>query len=675
MKLSKLFLFCFLFLGVMLMVSTALAEVNIGSEGNNTRGVIIIQPPTPSSVNVSTQTVNDSIFWGGRFNESDILFIELGDTDFAGLQDNDITFFNSTSNKWEVRSPSTIITDFNRTNIAYVNNTNNFSLDQIFQSEIQFLNGSFFFYNESNGTLMLFVNGELQQTWGSSSNFFTSLTINDNLTVQGSTDLEGLLSFTNVTGNTIVLDANLNATNISGESLREKNVFVCLQNGTHCPNLSQITNASFIPTNLVNKTTGTFFVGQLLDVIIDTLAQMILDVNNTNSWNLTGKNLFTRDLDYNIGIHGANPNASLHIFDNITQVTGRFCDDTVACYRFESGSGNIILDQSRFENNGFLHQGIFGNSLGRNNTGNFSVVFNNSGYGHIPSESQLDLRSTDDYTITAWINVSVVQGINTIVHKVFNGEEGYIVAVRANGRLTFNVMNTSGTFGARTATGAIVDNTWTHIAVTANDGTYLIYMDGVDVTVAGVPGLIPEGISKDLFIGASPDTTDNFNGTLDEILIFNRTLSAGEIVTLLNNGVTFDNSVPVNSEDHFRVEDHFIIDDSDKVGINTEVPKFDLDVNGSARFESSVHFDQSVWIRGVLFGGSPVKIGGGLNLLSGDANIKNGSLIIERGNITARQIFDENGNDAFTRIATCEEDLTTIKTELCRVEGDIYAFC
>lgn len=641
MKLSTTFLFVFISLiAAIIMINPVLAQVNIGTLSNDTRGVIIEHPSSPPFTNVSTQTVNDTIFWGGRLNESEIFFDELGDTKFSGLSNEDIAFFNSTSGKWENRAATSITTDFDKTNIAFVNNTNNFTVEQIFEDEIQFRNGSFFFYNETNGTLMLFVNNELQQTWGSSSHFFTSLTVNDNLTVQGGTNLEGLLSFTNVTGDTVVLDANLNATIINAESLREKNTFVCLQNGTHCPNLSQITNASFIPTDIINQTTGTFLVGQLLNDIIDTLFQMILDVNTTSNieilgfvtgshtvdtnastactsdevllgngscistaifkkddgdWNRTGNNLFTAKLEDSVAIGGISTNGKFEVFTDSFIIGDSNTTTGVNAsgyYRYEEGQGSLAFDSAGDKNGTHFRSPTYIGSKGGSDTGAFSIKYNGidefteTTSGNIIAIALIG-GDTDTVAWGAWVNFSQTEtDIKKIIYKYDEGEnKGFYLDLQSDDKPECGFE--SATINADTE---LTENVWHHVVcvVTPENPTtnfLRVYIDGVLDKETTFTEPADNTNDKDFFIATEDAVSNFFNGSLDNIFVVDYSLSSADVLDIFNNGfagtnITFNLTKNVNS----------LYVDGRGVGIGTTEPTHELNIIGDLNVTGTIFF-------------------------------------------------------------------------------------
>lgn len=191
-------------------MNLAESAVRIGESNNNTRGVDIEHPKVRA--NITMFNVNSSDFWDNLDTPANIVWGDLGDVEIPSPLDEQIPFYNNTAGMWQARSPFEIVTDFNKTNIAFVNDTNDFEKDQFFNSRINFTNNTFLFYNETNGTVMLIANGILQQTWGESTYFPGKAEFANNLTVQGDTNLKGNTFFNNISGNDALIDSNLNVT-------------------------------------------------------------------------------------------------------------------------------------------------------------------------------------------------------------------------------------------------------------------------------------------------------------------------------------------------------------------------------------------------------------------------------------------------------------------------------
>ena len=82
------------------------------------------------------------------------------------------------------------------------------------------------------------------------------------------------------------------------------------------------------------------------------------------------------------------------------------------------------------------------------------------------------------------------------------------------------------------------DNQWHHVVVVILDNSNAaLYLDGVleedDTTPSGA---WDTDSNANLYIGGRADTGGDFNGSIDEVLIYNRSLSADEIKQLYIKG-------------------------------------------------------------------------------------------------------------------------------------------
>lgn len=77
---------------------------------------------------------------------------------------------------------------------------------------------------------------------------------------------------------------------------------------------------------------------------------------------------------------------------------------------------------------------------------------------------------------------------------------------------------------------------WHHVAVTYDGSNIYFYFDGIsDLQISANHDSLLFFSSAMLTIGFSDNGTDRFNGDIDEVRIYNRALSAGEILQIYNN--------------------------------------------------------------------------------------------------------------------------------------------
>lgn len=167
----------------------------------------------------------------------------------------------------------------------------------------------------------------------------------------------------------------------------------------------------------------------------------------------------------------------------------------------------------------------------------------------IDCDTKAVLENLAQKTIMAWLNTDV-EAEQRVMEKSDGG--GWRFSVEDNVselRVLFNQQFSDANGRWRTDNTTIVRNTWYHVAITydrtnvANDP--IIYRNGTSINV--VESNAPVGTADDnsgnsMYIGKKEDSTLYFDGTLDDIRIYDRLLSAEEILTIYTARAT-DNIV------------------------------------------------------------------------------------------------------------------------------------
>lgn len=155
-----------------------------------------------------------------------------------------------------------------------------------------------------------------------------------------------------------------------------------------------------------------------------------------------------------------------------------------------------------------------------------------------------NFERTQAFTIEAWIKTGAVAG--TIVSRRQGAAtyKGWIVN-NVNGKIGFGLANsnvTSNRLLVRTIVATFNDNAWHHVVVTY-DGSSLasgvtIYVDGSSQSLETVFDALTASITNiaSCNLGAYNDGTDFFNGTLDEIVIYDKELTQAEVTLRYNSG-------------------------------------------------------------------------------------------------------------------------------------------
>ena len=211
--------------------------------------------------------------------------------------------------------------------------------------------------------------------------------------------------------------------------------------------------------------------------------------------------------------------------------------------KLDEGSGNITYDYSGYGNNGSLYtggedsntkwvDGKLGKALEFDGSNDWVKI--------LDSES---LKPSSEITISAWIYINSVAGgldWNCILMKGSWANNGYgflfqDAAVNNGGGILRFYLPGIGTIDS--TPNPFETGKWYHVVGTY-DGSYMkIYINSNEVrSVYSGNSLTPT--THNLFIGRNNGVDYPFNGTIDEVRIYNRALSEAEIKALYYEGLT-----------------------------------------------------------------------------------------------------------------------------------------
>src|SRR2546427_6277755 len=197
-------------------------------------------------------------------------------------------------------------------------------------------------------------------------------------------------------------------------------------------------------------------------------------------------------------------------------------------YRFDEGSGSLANDSSGNGNTGSLLGGTTWTAGQLGQAVNFDGVS-----GNLTDSTTTGLNLSATLTIAAWINPSDVSATyHTLVANGVAGLRGY-GANLINGRLNFIKVGSADV----TSSVLLSAGTWQHAAITWNaaTGEVKFYMNGtlaqtiINSSVQSAP-LDTDKLLVSLWLNGG----SYFAGAMDELRIYNRVLSATDILALYN---------------------------------------------------------------------------------------------------------------------------------------------
>ncbi|MFA5764331.1 MAG: LamG-like jellyroll fold domain-containing protein, partial [archaeon] len=186
-----------------------------------------------------------------------------------------------------------------------------------------------------------------------------------------------------------------------------------------------------------------------------------------------------------------------------------------------------IYDNSTYNNFGTFVNGASTSDIA---TGIRGKTFNFDG-----SDSGIKLphfNLNDSFTVSAWINPSVMTSSTKIImSKLASFEMGKYTG---NNSL-FCVIGDGSSWRSPAAVSStsIVTGQWLHLTCSYNGTALTIYIDGVAEHTA--PVAAPGDNSYSFYIGRSQTNGYSWNGSVDEVLVFNRGLSASEVSALYDS--------------------------------------------------------------------------------------------------------------------------------------------
>jgi len=252
-------------------------------------------------------------------------------------------------------------------------------------------------------------------------------------------------------------------------------------------------------------------------------------------------------------------NLSFRLFDGYSYFVG---GGDVLNMPFEIKDYNYeIADFSGWKNNGTIIFGASGatwcEDCGYDNSGAYEFDGIND-FINVSIDNTINL--TNQLSFSVWINPKKLDYTNGHLLFIKASDGNWVDGFGAFYEMDYMFFYV-GEYGkfARKSFSSI--NTWSHIAGTYDGSTIRIYVNGVEGTSYPLSNGLT-GTSKNLYIGNEPNTFPTgyykYNGTLDELNIWNRSLSSSEIQALYNDDaydysyLTYNASVKKNDVFEFE---------------------------------------------------------------------------------------------------------------------------
>lgn len=230
--------------------------------------------------------------------------------------------------------------------------------------------------------------------------------------------------------------------------------------------------------------------------------------------------------------------------DNVN-ITSFLDANLVAFWKFDENTGSNATDSSNSGNNGNLTDiNTAGNATSGWNSINckFGSCLRFDGiddYVNLAQPSRLDL--TSDLTIALWANVTSIIGDYGYLVANFNSTgtgAQYALGINRTNGLEFNQSNTAGTYFNFNSSHNVTLNQWVHLAVVRSGTQITLYLNGTASTFSeSFSGTTASSTTVgNTTIGRGGNLSNYYvNGTVDDVRIYTRALSAGDISRLYNS--------------------------------------------------------------------------------------------------------------------------------------------
>ncbi|MEX2231151.1 MAG: LamG-like jellyroll fold domain-containing protein [Cyclobacteriaceae bacterium] len=185
-------------------------------------------------------------------------------------------------------------------------------------------------------------------------------------------------------------------------------------------------------------------------------------------------------------------------------------------------------------------------------------------YARVPDAPSLDIE--DEITVAAWVKPAKRSSQKIIAKGDSKIADGYELSLLSTGKASFRInQQTSETYKINSTTQYPIDGTWIHIAATFKGTNMKIFINGVQnksLTFAIPASVGPNTLP--LVIGAAVDETSNFQGSIDEVSVYNYALQANEIYALASGSEEKNNTaarvrtenIQINNEGVLQYKTH-----------------------------------------------------------------------------------------------------------------------
>lgn len=138
--------------------------------------------------------------------------------------------------------------------------------------------------------------------------------------------------------------------------------------------------------------------------------------------------------------------------------------------------------------------------------------------------------TSGDFSIIIRMKTDNLTGANNLFNRGAYNDTGYWFRVGTNGSLDVFTFQTVAGQSSASSAGSIVVGTWYTVGFSRAGASVKLFINGVEDTASPGSHTNPATCALAGVIGSYQKSSDFFYGTIGEVIIYNRALSAGEIM-------------------------------------------------------------------------------------------------------------------------------------------------
>ena len=193
----------------------------------------------------------------------------------------------------------------------------------------------------------------------------------------------------------------------------------------------------------------------------------------------------------------------------------------VVAFGFEEGRGSKAVDVSGSANHGKIKRAI-------RTRGRFGKAIQLDGKNWVTVKDSGSLDLGGAFTLEAWVKPKAIRR-SSIIYKQNAKGSAYDLYAYYDADLPASSFNDGSGYSVVAGINQLPVKGWTHLAATF-DGTWQrLYLNGIEVSSAKSQKAASQSSGDVLRIGGNSVWGDYFRGVIDEVRIYNRALTPGEI--------------------------------------------------------------------------------------------------------------------------------------------------